>query len=216
MSENKLMPKVFGWMFIGLMCTFLTGFAISQYEYTMVKLLTGYIPLILVLIEIGLVVYLSTRIYKMKPTTAKVTFLAYSIISGITFGSIFIVYELTSIISVFGITAFIFGLFAFIGYVTKMDLTKLGTYLIIGLFGTLICGIVNIFLQNTMFDMIISIVFILIFLGMTAFDVQKIKNMNSSGMIPEDNIAIYGALTLYIDFINLFVELLKIFGKRDD
>ena len=216
MNEDKLMPKVFGWMFLGLMCTFLTGYFISQYEYTMIKLLTGFTPILLALIEIGLVVFLSTRIYKMSPTTAKVTFLAYSTISGVTFGGLFIAYDLSSIMSVFGITAFIFGLFAFIGYITKIDLNKIGTYLIIGLIGSLICSIVNVFLQNTMFDMIISIVFILVFVGMTAYDVQKIKNMNSSGMIPADNVAIYGALTLYIDFINLFIELLKIFGKRDD
>lgn len=216
MNENKLMPKVFGWMFVGLMCTFLTGYMVSQYEYTVMKLFTGYSPLILALIEIGLVVFLSTRIHKMQPMTAKITFLAYSIISGITFSSIFIIYEMASIIYVFAVTAIIFGLFAAIGYFTNLDLTKLGVYLMIGLIGGLICGIVNIFLQNTMFNTIISIVFILVFVGLTAYDVQKIKNMSTSGMVPEDNVAIYGALTLYIDFINLFIELLELFGKRDD
>jgi len=216
MKDNKLMPKVFGWMFIGLLCTFLTGYMVSQYEFTVVKLLTGFTPLILALIEIGLVVFLSTRISNMQPTTAKITFLAYSIISGITFSSIFIVYEMTSIIYVFGITAIIFGLFSALGYFTNIDLTKMGTYLMVGLIGALICTIINIFLQNSTFNLIISIVFILVFVGMTAFDVQKIKNMSTSGMIPEDNAAIYGALTLYIDFINLFIQLLEFFGKKDD
>lgn len=216
MNENKLMPKVFGWMFIGLLCTFLTGYMVSRYEYTVIKLLTGFTPLLLALVEIGIVVFLSTRIHKMQPITAKITFLAYSVISGITFSSIFIVYEMSSIIYVFGITAIIFGLFAAIGYFTKLDLTSMGTYLMVGLIGALICTIVNVFLQSSTFNLVISVVFVLVFVGMTAYDVQKIKNMSTSGMIPEDNAAIYGALTLYIDFINLFIQLLELFGKRDD
>ncbi len=216
MSENKIMPKVFGWMFLGLLCTFITGYLISQNEFTVAKLLTGYTPFILAIIEIVLVVFLSMRIHKMQPTTAKVTFLAYSIISGITFSSLFIYYEMASIIYVFFITALIFGIFAAIGYFTKLDLTKIGTYLLIGLIGAIICSVVNIFIGNSTFDMIISIVFVLVFIGMTAYDVQKIKQLDASGVIPSDNVAIYGALSLYLDFINLFIELLKLFGKRDD
>lgn len=216
MKYNKLMVKVFGWMFLGLMCTFLTGYLISKNEFTVAKLLTGYTPLILVVIEIALVIFLSTRIYKMQPVTAKVTFLAYSIVSGITFSCLFIYYEMASIIYVFLMTAILFAVFAAIGYFTKIDLTKIGTYFFIGLIGALICGIVNIFLKNPALDMIISIVFIIVFVGMTAYDVQKIKQLSDSGIVEEDNVAIYGALNLYLDFINLFVELLKIFGKRND
>ena len=216
MKDNKLMTKVFGWMFLGLMCTFLTGYLISQNEFTVAKLLTGYTPFILAIIEIALVIFLSTRIYKMQPITAKVTFLAYSIVTGITFSCLFLYYEMASIIYVFLMTAILFAVFAAIGYFTKLDLTKIGTYLFIGLIGALICGIVNIFLNNSAFDMLISIVFVVVFVGMTAYDVQKIKQLSTSGMIEEDNVAIYGALSLYLDFINLFIELLKIFGKRDD
>ena len=121
-----------------------------------------------------------------------------------------------SIIFVFLVTALIFGLFALFGYVTNIDLTKIGTYFIIGLFGCIICSIVNIFLHNSTFDLLISIGFVILFIGMTAYDVQKIKYMANNNVIPMENVPIYGALQLYLDFINIFIELLRLFGRRDD
>ena len=150
----------------------------------------------------------------MSPTTARICFLLYSFITGITFGAIFIVYQITSIIYTFLITAIVFGLCALIGKTTKMDLTKMGSYLIIGLFGVIICSIVNIFLKSTGFELILSIITIIIFLGLTAYDIQKIQRLE--GIIPEENLPIYGALELYLDFINIFIELLRFFGKAND
>lgn len=216
MTENKVMPKVFGWMFIGLMLTFLTGYFISTREFTATKLLSGATPIVFAIIEIALALVLAARVFKMKPTTAKIMFLIYSVVSGITLSGIFIYYELSSIIYVFCITAVIFGLFAFIGFTTNMDLTKVGTYVIIGLFGVILCTIVNVFLHSETFSLIISIVSVIIFIGLTAYDVQKIKQLEASGTVPLDNLPIYGALQLYLDFINLFIELLKLFGKSDD
>lgn len=214
--ENKLMPKVFGWMFIGLMLTFITGYYVADHPFTAAKLMGGITYIILAIVEIVLVIFISARITKMSPTTAKICFIIYSVISGLTFSSIFLHYQLTSIIYVFLITSVLFGLFAFIGMFTNLDLSKMGTYLIIGLIGILIASIVNIFLHSEMLYLLISIVTIVIFVGLTAYDVQKIKRLESSGVIPAENLPIYGALELYLDFINLFIELLKIFGKERD
>ncbi len=211
---NKVLSKVFTWMFIGLLITFMTGYYISLNEIALAKILSGYTYLFIAIIEFALVIYLSARITKMNPTTARICFLLYSFITGITFGSIFIVYEITSIIYTFLITAVTFGLCALVGKTTKLDLTKIGSYLIIGLFGVIICSIVNIFLKSSGFEMLLSVITVIIFLGLAAYDVQKIQRLE--GIIPEENLPIYGALELYLDFINIFIELLKLFGKARD
>ena len=211
---NKVLSKVFTWMFIGLLITFMTGYYISLNEIALAKILSGYTYLFIAIIEFALVIYLSARITKMNPTTARICFLLYSFITGITFGSIFIVYEITSIIYTFLITAVTFGLCALVGKTTKLDLTKIGSYLIIGLFGVIICSIVNIFLKSSGFEMLLSVITVIIFLGLAAYDVQKIQRLE--GIIPEENLPIYGALELYLDLINIFIELFKLFGKARD
>jgi FtsH-binding integral membrane protein len=197
-----------------LLITFLTGYYISLNEFALAKIFSGYTYIIIAIIEFILVIYLSARITKMSPTTARICFLLYSFITGITFGAIFIVYEITSIIYTFLITAIVFGLCALIGKTTKMDLTKIGNYLIIGLIGVILCSIVNIFLKSSGFELVLSIITIIIFLGLTAYDIQKIQRLE--GIIPEENLPIYGALELYLDFINIFIELLRFFGKAND
>lgn len=213
--SKQILPKVFTWMFIGLLVTFAVGYILATYyPYTVLNIVSGWGLLIVVIIEIALVIFLSARIMKMSPITARISFLLYSFVTGITFGTIFLAYELTSIIYVFLITAVVFAIFAFIGAVTKVDLSKLGTFLFMALIAVLICIVVNIFLQNSTFDLIISIVLILIFIGLTAYDVQQIIRLGKLNMINEDNLAIYGALDLYLDYINLFIQLLSIFGER--
>lgn len=211
---NKILSKVFAWMFIGLLITFLTGYYVSLNQIALAKIFSGYTYIIIAIIEFALVIYLSARITKMNPTTARICFLLYSFITGITFGGIFIVYEITSIIYTFLITAVVFGICALVGKTTKLDLTKIGSYLIIGLFGVILCSIVNIFIKSSGFEMLLSIVTVIIFLGLTAYDIQKIQRLE--GVIPEENLPIYGALELYLDFINIFIELLKLFGKAKD
>lgn len=211
MELNKIYSKVFGWMFLGLMVTFLTGFIIAN-NINML-LFTLKIPFIVyAILEIGLVIFLSSRIHKMSDTTAKICFLIYSFVTGLTFSTIFIVYELSSIIYVFGITALLFGIFALIGHFTKIDLSKISTFLLMGLLGIIICTIINIFINNNTFDLIITIISVIIFLAYTAYDIQKIKRMMNT--LPEENLAIYSALELYLDFINLFLDLLRLFGKK--
>lgn len=216
MNKQTLLSKVFMWMFIGLLVTFLTGYLVSLNPNMLLSLFGGVGYVFCVICELLLVIFLSARISKMSPTTAKVSFLLYSFVTGLTFASIFIVYELTSIIYVFLITALVFGVFAFIGSSTKLDLTKTGTYLLMALLSVLICTILNMFIKSSSFDFVISVISVLIFIGFTAYDVQRVLRLYDNNVLPEENLAIYGALDLYLDFINIFLELLKFFGKDND
>ena len=213
---NKILPKVFGWMFIGLLVTFFTGYYVSLHPETMFNLLGSYAVIFIIIIEFALVIFLSARITKMKPATAIVSFIIYSAVSGLTFSTIFVAYELSSIMYIFLLAAGIFAIFAFLGAVTKVDLSKLGIYLFIGLIAIIVCGIINIFMNNSTFDLIVSCIAVAIFVGYTAYDVQQILKMQEFNVLPEDNLAIYGALELYLDFINLFLRLLQLFGRSDD
>lgn len=210
MNKN-IFVKVFAWMFLGLLVTFGTGYFVSTNENMLYSIFSKGYYWLFIIGELAAVIFLSARIRKMKPITAKLVFLLYAFLTGLTFSTIFIVYAIDSIMLVFLIAAIIFGLFALLGYFTKIDLTKLGTYLFMGLLGIIICIFVNIFLGNEMFDIIISVISIVIFLGFTAYDIQKIKELEYE--MEEDNIAIYGALQLYLDFINIFLDLLRLFGK---
>ena len=209
---NDVLKKVFAWMGVGLVITFLTGYYVASNSQMLVGLSNLFIFFIIA--EFAVVIILSARITKLNPTTAKILFLLYSFLTGLTFSSIFIAYELTSVIYVFLITAVLFGILSFVGYTTKADLTKIGTYLFIGLLGMIISAIINLFIGGTMFGLILSCIGIVVFLGYTAYDVQKIKLLMDS--MDEDNLAIYGALQLYLDFINLFLDLLRLFGKGKD
>ena len=214
MANNKVFGKVFMWMFIGLLITFLTGYVVSSNDNMLYNIFSGGTYFILIIIELVLVVYLSARIHKMQVTTARIVFILYSFVSGLTFGSIFIVFKMSSIMLIFLITAILFGIFALIGRFTKLDLTKVGTILLMMLLGIVICTFVNVFLKNDTLDLFVSYISIIVFLGFTAYDMQKIK-MLSYEFDDEDKIAIIGALELYLDFINIFIDLLRIFGKRD-
>ena len=214
MENNKIYSKVYLWLFIGLLVTFLTGAYTATNEDAMSVVFTKGYYWIFVLIELGLAIFLSARIHKMQPTTAKICYLLYTFFSGLTFASLFVVYKLESIILVFAVTAVLFLIFAIIGHFTKMDLGKIGTYLIMMLIGIILCTLINLFLQNTTFDIVISAISIIIFLGFIAYDVQKIKRLN--GYLVEDNLAVIGAFELYLDFINIFIDLLRLFGKADD
>ena len=216
MNSQALLSKVFLWMFFGLLVTFGTGYVVSMNPNMVLNVLGGYGMIICVLVELALVIFLSARITKMQPITAKISFLLYSFVSGLTFSSVFVVYEITSVLYVFLITALIFGVLAFIGATTKIDLTRMGTYFLMALIAILICTLLNLFLNSSTFDLIISVVTIIVFLGFTAYDVQNILKLYESNMLPDDNLAIYGALDLYLDFINLFLQLIQFLGKSKD
>lgn len=212
--ENKIYSKVYLWLFIGLLVTFLTGIYTSTNVDALSAIFNNGFYWILVIVELGLAIFLSARIHKMSATTARISYLLYTFLTGLTLSSIFIVYKLDSIILVFGITAVLFLIFALIGKTTNLDLSKFGTYLLMMLLGIIICSIINIFLDNTMFDLVISCISIVVFLGYIAYDVQKIKKLD--GFLTDDNLAVIGAFELYLDFINIFIDLLRIFGKADD
>ena len=213
--ENKLISKSFLWMFVGLLITFATGAVVASNERMLISVFQGWTYFILIIAELVIVFYLSARIHKMSKTAARIWFMVYAFVSGLTFSSVFVVYKVTSVIYVFLIAAVLFGIFGLIGYKTKFDLTRIGTYLLMALFAVILCMVVNAFIGNNTLDLIISIVCVLLFLGITAYDVQKIKHLSDSGL-PEDSLAIVGALELYLDFINIFLHLISIIGDAKD
>ena len=171
---------------------------------------------VVMLAPLGVVLYMSFGINKMSASKAQTVFWIFAALMGISLSSIFVVYTETSITRVFFITAGTFGAMSIYGYTTKRDLTKLGSFLIMGLIGIIIASLVNIFLKSSMMYFVISILGVLIFVGLTAYDTQKIKNMYAASDTGEimGKKAVMGALTLYLDFINLFIMLLRLFGQR--
>ena len=214
MISNKIFSKVFFWMFIGLAITFGVGYYVSINDVMLYNVFSKYY-IFLIIAELVLVIWLSARIRKMKPMTAKILFCLYSLVTGLTFSSIFVVYKITSIVYVFGITSLIFLIFALIGYFTKIDLTKLGIYLFMALLGVIICSIINMFIGSETFNLGLTIICLVIFIIYVAYDIQIIKR-NLYMITEEDNLAIYGALQLYLDFINIFLRLLQLFGRGRD
>mgnify|MGYP001396666012 FL=1 len=171
---------------------------------------------IVMLAPLGVVFYMSFGIRKMSAAKAQGAFWIFAALMGASLSSIFLIYTGASITRVFFITAGTFGAMSIYGYTTKRDLTKLGSFLMMGLIGIIIASIVNIFMKSTMMYFVISILGVLIFVGLTAYDTQKIKNMylaSDTGEIMGKK-AVMGALTLYLDFINLFIMLLRLFGQR--
>ena len=168
------------------------------------------------LAPLGVVLYMSFGIAKMSVSKAQPVFWIFAALMGISLSSIFVIYTETSITRVFFITAGTFGAMSIYGYTTKRDLTKFGSFLMMGLIGIIIASIVNIFMKSGMMYFVISVLGVLIFVGLTAYDTQKIKNMYlaSDGSEMSGKKAVMGALTLYLDFINLFIMLLRLFGQR--
>ena len=212
---NKFFSKVFAWMFIGLIITFATGFYVAMHPNMLYNIFSTGLHFGLLILEIVLVVWLSARSHKMKFSTASIVYVIYSVVTGLTFSSFFVIYELGSIMFIFALTALLFGIFALLGYTTNTDLSNFSTIFLMGLIGIILATIINIFLNNSMLEIIISCVSIILFLGITAHDIQKIKSL--SNVIADENaIAIIGALDLYLDFINIFIDLIKLFGKTRD
>lgn len=212
--RNNIYSKVFIWMFIGLLVTFLTGVYTSTNVDALEVIFNKGLYWLFAVLEIGLAIFLSVRIHKMSATTARITYILYAFLTGLTFSSIFIVYKISSIMLIFLVASILFLIFALIGYFTKIDLSKIGTILIMMLFGVIICTLINIFLGNETFDIILSCVSIVVFLGFIAYDIQKIRQLVN--YIPEDNLAVIGAFELYLDFINIFLDLLRLFGNSND
>ena len=214
-----LMRKVYVWMTLALVITGVTAYGVVTSPGLMMAIVTNKLLFWgLIIAEFGLVVAISAAINKLSLTTATLLFVLYSVINGATLSFIFAIYTMSSIASVFFITAGTFAVMAVIGYTTKKDLTSMGKILFMALIGIIIATIVNIFLKSTGLQMIVSYLGVLIFVGLTAYDSQKIKQMLL--MAPDagegaQKIALLGALSLYLDFVNLFIYLLRIFGRRE-
>ena len=212
--KKKILPQVFGWMFLGLLITFVSAYVVSINTNMLINIYSGGFYWIFVIVELILAGVLSIRIGKMKGITATCLYLFYTFLTGLTLSLIFVAYEMASIIVVFLVTALLFGIFALIGKFTKIDLSKFGIYLFMGLVGILILYLINIFIANDTIDMIGCILGIIIFLGYVAYDIQRI--LRSEGTLENRNLAIIGAFSLYLDFINIFIDLLNLFGSSKD
>ena len=214
-----LMRKVYVWMSLALAITGFTAYGVATSPGIMQAIYTNQILFWgLIIAEFALVIGVSAAINKLSLTTATLMFILYSVINGALLSYIFILYTASSISTVFFITAGTFAAMAIVGYTTKTDLSSLGKILLMALIGLIIATVVNIFVKSSGFDMIISYVGVLIFVGLTAYDSQKIKQMLLQAPDAGEGaqkIALLGALSLYLDFINLFIYLLRIFGKRE-
>lgn len=217
-SFPVLMRKVYTWMTLAMIITGITSFGVAT-SPAILGLIFGNSIVFwgLVIAEFALVFGISGMLNRLSLTTATLMFIAYSVINGALLSSIFLLYTMNSIGTVFFVTAATFGVMAFIGYTTKTDLTSMGKMLFMALIGLIIATVVNIFVGSTLLQTLISYAGVLIFVGLTAYDSQKIKEM----LIEQDaadegahKLALIGALTLYLDFINLFIYLLRIFGGK--
>lgn len=215
-----LMRKVYVWMTLALLITGITAYYVAHNETLLTAIVTNQILFWgLVIAELGLVIGLSAAISKLSLTVATLMFVVYSVINGATMSFIFLVYTYSSITNVFLITAGTFAAMALFGYFTKADLSSLGKILMMALVGIIIATIVNIFTKSTGLAMILNYLGVLVFVGLTAYDSQKIKMMliqASDAGEAAQKVALLGAMSLYLDFINLFLYLLRIFGGKRD
>ena len=226
---REYMLKVYNYMASGLALTGLVAYMLFQATAVTgptgdivgltnlgVSLYTGPMMWVVALAPLGVVMYMSFGIRNMSASRAQTMFWVFAFLMGLSLSTIFLTYTQASIARVFFITATTFGAMSIYGYTTKRDLTAMGSFLFMGLIGIIIASIVNIFMQSSMMYFVISVLGVLIFVGLTAYDTQKIKNMYmayDSGEVSAKK-AIMGALTLYLDFINLFIMLLRLFGAR--
>ena len=213
---GAFLAKVYGWMFIGLLVTAVTAFAVASSPELIGMIRSTRIGFWMILIaQFGLVFYLSARVDKVQPVTASILFLVYSALVGVTTSVILLLFTGSSIAQTFIITAGMFGATALFGTFTKRSLAGVGQFMFMGLIGLILASVVGIFWQNDALQFVISIVGVIVFTGLTAWDAQRLKHMAVS--LPDGRVgsyAVVGALSLYLDFINLFFFLLRFTGGR--
>ena len=218
-AQSTLLRSVYVWMTLALVITGFVSMYVAQ-SYQLISFIFGNKLALwgMLIAELAVVFYLSARINSISFTKATVMFIIYSILNGATLASIFLVYTMSSIASTFFVAAGTFGVMALYGYVTKSDLTRIGNICLMALIGLIIATLVSMFWQNSMLQMIITYVGVILFVGLTVYDSQKIKRLLTADGIEvteeTQKIALLGALTLYLDFINLFLYLLRLLGDR--
>lgn len=219
-SLTKVMHNVYLWMTLGLFLTGITAFFVASSATLMALIFSNRSVLWgLIILEFLLVILLSTRLNKLSYSTARVIFLLYAIINGATLASIFYVYSAQNISSAFFITSGTFAVMSIAGYFTQKDLSTMGLILRMSLYGIIIASVVNLFVANSTLDIAINYIAVVVFVGLTAYDTQKIKQMlidnteyGSSDV--EKKISLFGSLMLYLDFVNLFLRILRIISRR--
>lgn len=221
-AQSLFLAKVFNWMFIGLLLTGAAAFLTANSQAALSLIFGNRLIFFgLVLAELGVVFTLAGRVEKLSAGTATLLFIFYSLLNGVTLSAILMVYTMTSIALTFLITAGMFGAMAVYGFVTKKDLASLGSFLFMGLIGIIIASVVNFFVGSSMMSWVISGIGVIVFTGLTAYDVQRLSHIGASGIMNGGEAAIrkgsiLGALTLYLDFINLFLMLLHFLGGSRD
>lgn len=212
-KEENVLAKTFFWMFLGILGTAI----VAWYTYSTglaIKLVVNDIFEILLIVELAVVIIFSLLFRKLPPVVVGILYFIYAMLTGVTFSTIFYVFELNSIVLLFIASSLIFGVLALIGYKTKNDLTSWRPML----FGTLIIGlilsIINLFLRNSLFEIILDWAMLFAFFGITMYDMNKLKRLQEDETIDKSKLHIYGAMDLYLDFINIFIRILSIFGKR--
>ncbi len=210
---SNFMQRVYQWMAMGLALTGLAAFVTITNASLMQFILHGGMW-VLFIAEFALVMWLSASVRKISAQAATIGFLTYSLLNGMLLSSIFLVYTSASISSTFFITAMTFAGVSVYGWVTKQDLTSIGSFCGMALWGVVIASVVNIFFHAPAFDFILSYCGVAVFIGLTAYDTQKLKAIHQNMENAPEQIAIFGALMLYLDFINMFLFLLRIFGRR--
>jgi FtsH-binding integral membrane protein len=215
---SAFMSKVYGWMTLGIFITALVSFEIGSNPELVAKIFANHVFFwAVIIVQFGAVVFLSAMINRISATSAAITFLMYSALTGITLSMIFVMYTQQSIATAFATTAIGFGGLSLFGYMTKRDLGPIGSFCIMGLFGLIGIMLLSLFipsLRGNSMQMAISIAGLVIFAGLTAYDTQRIKNLANAPVNTLGQQAVYGALVLYLDFLNLFLNLLRIMGDR--
>jgi uncharacterized protein len=213
--ERAFFRSVYSWMFGGLLLTAVASMWVVN-SPAMQQLVLGnrFIFIGLCLAEIGIVFYASAALHKLTPAAAASLFLVYSLLTGLTLSVIFFVYTAGSVVQAFAVTGGMFGAVSIYGRVTKRDLTSWGAFFFMGVIGLLLAMVVNMFIRSTALDMAISSVAVLVFVGLAAYKTQALKQWAQADGAQGETLAIYGALSLYITFINLFLHILRLFGRR--
>lgn len=220
-SQQKFMNLVYGWMSVGLLLTAFVAWYTAQSPAMRDFVFSGNLAFYgLIAAQLGLVIAISAFINRLSSGVATTLFMLYSVLTGITLSSIFLVYTTGSIVSTFFVAAGMFAALSVYGYSTSRDLSGFGRFLFMGLIGIVLASLVNLFFKNDTVTWVVTYIGVFVFAGLTAYDTQKLKMMGQQ--IPQDNaelvkkFSIVGALTLYLDFINLFLMLLRILGSRDN
>lgn len=216
LTLNQYMARTFGWMFVGLMVTFLLAAALAVTGMVVIFFANPYIPVFLLIAELAVVLIMSAGILNRSVGVTRMLFTVYSILNGIVFSVYFVAYDVANLIFIFGLTALFFGGFALYGRVTKTDLSKLGPLLVGGLIFLVIAGLLSMFINLSALERVITMVGIVVFLCFTAYDTQKIKANYEyfyGDEVMLQKASIFSALQLYLDFINLFLYLLRFMGR---